>query len=65
MAFGLKQIMVEEGGDLRGKENTTYNMPKMEQVYSTKKGGDMMESKGIYQDIFNVNNPKPFTYKPE
>jgi len=34
-------------------------------MYSTKKAGENTESKGYYQDIFNVNQPKAFTYKPE
>lgn len=56
--------MVEEENTF-GKENT-YAMPKKEQMYSTKKaGGENTESKGYYSDIFNVNQPKAFTYKPE
>jgi len=46
--------------------NMNYTMPKRDQIYTTKKlESESKEPKSLYQDIFNVNNPKPFSYKPE
>ena len=67
MTFGLKQIVTDSEGSPTHGNAGGYQLPNKNQMYSSKKdeGTENREGKGIYQDIFNVNNPKPFSYKPE
>lgn len=53
-----------EGSPPRENVTSNYQIPKKEQLFGGTQEGTT-EKKGIYQDIFNVNNPRPFGYKPE
>lgn len=59
----MKSLMVENETS-PPKENRNYQsqFPQKDQIY--KREGDT-EKKSVYQDIFNVDNPKPFSYKPQ
>lgn len=55
-------VVENEPGVANENRNMNYSIPKKDQIYSTKK---TEEQKALFQDIFNVNNPKPYSYKPE